>query len=748
MPDKSFTPPTAARQVEFAIGRLDSLSTLPSIAAQVFSKLLQSSSSPLVLADIIESDPALMASVLSLIDRHGIRLTGRSFLLRVALERLPAQILRDALLSIKVSRDPQAREGVSRKELLLHSLAVACSAESIARIAPARLDSQLAYCAGLLHDIGKLALADAMPKSFARIVEEAKSGQSCSSAVEQRRLGTDHTILGKRLAQKWRFPDAITLAIWLHHSDTAAISQDMPQARIAQVVQLADFVARQSGMGQSGSYDPPESIEKKAQSLGISLEQLQQILQGLLAEIAEKSRVLGLDSADAVADYCDAAHAAAAQLARRQTELSAENRNLQTASSHLDFVTDFLLSINSTTGAIDLAESFAGRWQKFYQTGMVCLYLAPPGESRRLDAVVVESLGQSKTLCLDVPDQVSAVPKPIANSFAVLDAHAHIGWLFEQLDVDFGAGRTKLIPLISNDRAVAAIAFELHYPGDAALFEEKFKTSSSIAAAVLDIALASADHQCFAERFAQLISGPGAVRASMPEPVPPETVTGSSIEALAEMAAGAAHELNNPLAIVSGRAQLLAEAETDQQKKEILNLIRQNASEASAIIKDLMTFAEPPQPRPARTEIRQILDEALQLTSRKTNVEHINVQIEVAEDAKEVFVDSAQIASAIANVLTNAIESYSDELGPIKITAQSAGSGEMVRLQIMDLGCGMDAQTLRKAVQPFFSARPAGRKRGMGLAYAARFAQINGGALSIESQPGVGTTVTFHLPSR
>jgi len=428
--------------------------------------------------------------------------------------------------------------------------------------------------------------------------------------------------------------------------------------------------------------------------------------------------------------------------------LSAENRRLQTASTHLDFVTDFLLSINSTTGAIDLAESFAGRWQKFYQTGMVCLYLAPPGESRRLDAVVVEGLGQSKTLCLDVPDQVSAVPKPIANSFAVLDAHAHIGWLFEQLDVDFGAGRTKLIPLISNDRAVAAIAFELHYPGDAALFEEKFKTSSSIAAAVLDIALASADHQCFAERFAQLISGPGAVRASMPEPVPPETVTGSSIEALAEMAAGAAHELNNPLAIVSGRAQLLAEAETDQQKKEILNLIRQNASEASAIIKDLMTFAEPPRPRPARTDIRQILDEALQLTSRKTNVEHINVQIEVADDAKEVFVDSAQIASAIANVLTNAIESYSDELGPIKISAQSAGSGEMVRLQIMDLGCGMDAQTLRKAVQPFFSARTAGRKRGMGLAYAARFAQINGGALSIESRPGVGTTVTFHLPSR
>ena len=70
-----------------------------------------------------------------------------------------------------------------------------------------------------------------MPKSLARIVEEAQSTQSSSRIVEQRQLGADHTILGKRLAQKWRLPEEITLAIWLHHSDTAAVSQAMPAAR-------------------------------------------------------------------------------------------------------------------------------------------------------------------------------------------------------------------------------------------------------------------------------------------------------------------------------------------------------------------------------------------------------------------------------------------------------------------------------------------------------------------------------------
>lgn len=746
MPDIQFNASTVARRVELAVGRLESLSTLPCVAARLFSKLLQGPFSASLLTDIIESDPALTARMLSLIGRQGISLPTENFALPPTLAKLPAHIVRDAALSVKIFRESESAATLSKKSLFLHSLAVACCAESIARIAPARIDARLAYCAGLLHDIGKLALQDAMPKSFARIVAEAKSAESSSRAIEQRHLGVDHTILGKRLAQKWRLPSEIVLAIWLHHSDAAAISQNMPQARIAQIVQLADSVARQSGIGQTGSYDSPEPIEKNAQLLAVDMGQLGQIARNLLTQVAEKSNILGLDSPGALADYGDAAGAVAKRLAAQQTELSDENRRLQAASSHLDFATDFLLSIDSAAGAVDVAESFAARWQKFYQTGAVCLYLAPAGDARRLDAVVVGSLGQSKAVCLDIPDRICAVPKQITNNFTILDAHDHIDWLFEQLDVDFDPGATKLLPLLSNGVTVGAIAFELHYPGDAALFEEKFQMSSSIAAVVVDMALAGAEQQFLAERFAQLVSGSEHIVPLQPEEIPPGVAAGDSMEALAELAAGAAHELNNPLAIVSGRAQLLADAETDQEKKEILNQIQESAGQASAVIEDLMGFADPPQPRPAQTDVRQMVDEALQLAGRKTNVEHINVQVEVADDAKKVFVDSAQIASAIANVVTNAIESYDSELGPIKITAQSVQSGEMVKLQVKDLGCGMDAETVRKATQPFYSAKPAGRKRGMGLTYATRFAQINAGTLDIESRLGIGTTVTILLP--
>lgn len=218
------------------------------------------------------------------------------------------------------------------------------------------------------------------------------------------------------------------------------------------------------------------------------------------------------------------------------------------------------------------------------------------------------------------------------------------------------------------------------------------------------------------------------------------------MNALAEMAGGAAHELNNPLAVISGRAQLLAEAEKNQEKKQILDQIHENANKASEIIDDLMSFAEPPRPKPAQISIAQIIEEATQLAGRKTIIEELNAQIDIADGIESVFVDSAQIVSAIANIISNAVESYSDEIGPIQITAGSDTTTDMVRLSITDSGCGMAPQILQKAIRPFFSVRPAGRKRGMGLAYAARLIQLNNGSLNIESEPGIGTTVNIYLP--
>ena len=218
--------------------------------------------------------------------------------------------------------------------------------------------------------------------------------------------------------------------------------------------------------------------------------------------------------------------------------------------------------------------------------------------------------------------------------------------------------------------------------------------------------------------------------------------------ALAEMAGGAAHELNNPLLVISGRAQLLADSETDAEKKRILKQIQENAKAISAIIDDLMSFASPPQPRLALTDIKQMLEEATQLTAQKQKSEQLDISIDVAEDVGKVFVDSGQMVSSTANIFCNCLESYPDGVGPVKVTAIGDESGDFVKVTISDSGCGMDAETLQKATQPFFCSKPAGRKRGMGLAHAGRLIQLNGGCLNITSQPGTGTTVTILLPCK
>ncbi|MFZ0034542.1 MAG: HDOD domain-containing protein [Sedimentisphaerales bacterium] len=740
MPGK-IADPTVAHQVELVIHRLNCLSTLPCVAARFLSHLLQGQLS--ALAETIESDPALVARILSLMHQQGFN---ENPSVRQALDRLPAHAVRQALLSVKVypafGRDENR---VSfRKQLIEHCLAVACCAEDIAEIISPQMDSQLAYSAGLLHDIGKLALDETMPRSFAGIVEQAKSQQASSRTLEQKHLGVDHTILGKRLAAKWHLPNQIAFAIWLHHNDIQLISQSMPEAKIAQVVQLADLIARQCGIGQSGSFDSPDSVDKIAQALAINPDQLEQIRNNLPEKVAQKSDCLDLDSPVTADEYCNAVHAVAAQLSQKNMELVLENRQLQTTLSHFDFTKEFLLSINSNDEPIDVAENFAVRWQKFYQTGLVCLYLAAPADLQYLKAVVVESPSQTKTIILNAPAETPAIPQAITNSFAILNAQGYVDWLFEQLNVQFDLGHTKLAPLLSGGKAIGAIVFELHYPTETEQFEEKVRTSASIAGAVLGLAFACAGQQRFAEQFAQSLTGPIDIQPQLAGP----QVAADALDALAEMAGGAAHELNNPLSVISGRAQMLAQGEADPGKKQTLRQIQQNAGEISAIIDDLMAFASPPEPRPSWTNHRQILDEAIQLASQKTGVEHIDARIEVAGDVKSVFVDSAQIASAIANVISNSVESYADSTGLVKIIASADKGGGFVKLTIADLGCGMDPQTLQKATYPFFSNQPAGRKRGMGLAHAARLIQLNGGAINITSRVGEGTTVTILLPSK
>ncbi|MHC4271357.1 MAG: HDOD domain-containing protein, partial [Planctomycetota bacterium] len=248
---------TIAQQVELAVAGIEDFWLLPSVAAKLFSALFQKDpNTPLV--QVIESDACLCAKTISVLAKQGIALSEARPSLRDAIEKFSPKIIQDSLLSIELAEDLQliqigsGPKGPSKKELALHNCAVACAAAAIAETLPQSLNSQLCYMAGLLHDIGKMALAKTMPKSFLKIAEEAKSQNASFCEIEKSHLSLDHAVLGQRLARKWHFPEPIMLAIWLHHSNPQIIAQHAQQLKTAQAVQLADCLARKCGLGDSG----------------------------------------------------------------------------------------------------------------------------------------------------------------------------------------------------------------------------------------------------------------------------------------------------------------------------------------------------------------------------------------------------------------------------------------------------------------------------------------------------------------
>jgi signal transduction histidine kinase/HD-like signal output (HDOD) protein len=759
---------SAARRVELAVGQCESISILPAVAARFLTQLGRMELTPGSLGELVESDPAITALVLQLCRNKGIIIKQCDTWLLAVMENVSLREIRDAVLSAKICGGlTDAAETDFRKELSRHSLASACCAKLLTKFISPPIDGDTAYLAGLFHDIGKFLLDEVMPKSFDTLLEQARADKTSFCKVEQTNLGLDHTILAKRFAQNLRLPSDIILGLWLHHSHTGAIPQ-MPQARIAAIVELADIIVRRAGIGESGNYEEQFSPDAIAGTLGLTAEQIKQVEQQLPDMVGSKSEAAGLNILKPGWAYCDALRATAGQLACDSSKLFEESARLQSSASFFDFIKELIPKINSSMPAIELAKNYAVVWQNFFHTGPVCVYLTDRLEENIVEGAVAENQNSAKTIMLEVPAGEELIPQPMNEKFAVLDAEDNVDWLFEQCDVKFDLTRTKIAPLQAAGRTVGVIIFELRHPVGSDI-AERFGPAAEFGGTVLDMLGTIGSQQWYAERFAQAFS----VQRTVDSVQTTEDGTSGSpaadqvsnhsgteradAEAMVEMAAGAAHELNNPLSVISGRAQLLAKNETDSAKKRMLEQIQQNAGELSGIIDDLMSYANPEQPRPTETTIGQIISDAVDLTKQKKQMEQLDIKIDIAADTPAVFVDSAQISCAISNIICNGLEAYASgspdkdirgQAGAIAIEVAASKTSRTISMQIIDSGRGMDEQTLARATHPFFSARPAGRKRGMGLAHAQRLIEINHGTLSLASQPDKGTTVTVTLPSK
>ena len=221
-----------------------------------------------------------------------------------------------------------------------------------------------------------------------------------------------------------------------------------------------------------------------------------------------------------------------------------------------------------------------------------------------------------------------------------------------------------------------------------------------------------------------------------------------SLAMVGEMAAGAAHELNNPLAVISGCAQLLQRDGENEQTCRSAEVISEHAHRASAIVTELMDYAKPTAPEPTVWPIEQLLGEIRQRWLDEKALPEKQFLLIVSDDAPKIRADATQMRKLFDEVIRNAVEAMRQTPNPLLIVnCWGDVADEMVVVKIEDNGIGMTADVAERAMDPFFSSRPAGRGRGLGLSRAARYAQINGGRIRLSSRANEGTAVLVSLPA-
>jgi signal transduction histidine kinase len=220
--------------------------------------------------------------------------------------------------------------------------------------------------------------------------------------------------------------------------------------------------------------------------------------------------------------------------------------------------------------------------------------------------------------------------------------------------------------------------------------------------------------------------------------------------AMKELAYGAGHEINNPLANISARAQTLLVDERDPERRRKLASINRQAFRAHEMIADMMLYAKPPRLSRTPLEIVQIIDDVILGLEDRADERNVKIKRDVVGPLPKIEADATQLAVALTAICQNSLEAI-EEQGTITVSAEVLGlrpHQRAVTVRVQDTGPGIPAAIRQHIFDPFYSGREAGRGLGFGLSKAWRIVQAHGGHIDVENVPGSGTVFTMRVPTQ
>lgn len=216
------------------------------------------------------------------------------------------------------------------------------------------------------------------------------------------------------------------------------------------------------------------------------------------------------------------------------------------------------------------------------------------------------------------------------------------------------------------------------------------------------------------------------------------------LSALGRMAAGIAHEINNPLAgILLYSSNMLKKIPEDGPLKEGLEVVINETKRCKTIIQELLEFSREGEPRTVPANINEVIEKALSILANVFHLQHIHVEKDLGEPMGSILIDETQIEQVFINLLLNAVQAIGKN-GTIHIQSRIDPVKDLVKVSIKDSGCGIPEEDLPKIFEPFFSTKTQGT--GLGLSVSYGIMQNHKAGIQAVSRPGAGAEFILEFP--
>ena len=226
-----------------------------------------------------------------------------------------------------------------------------------------------------------------------------------------------------------------------------------------------------------------------------------------------------------------------------------------------------------------------------------------------------------------------------------------------------------------------------------------------------------------------------------------QLIQSEKVASVGQLAAGVAHEINNPLGTILLFSDIMRkELPPEDPRRNDVKMIIEEATRCKVIVSDLLNFARQNEVLAQATDVNALLKETIDELSIQPVFDGVTVVTEFDPELPSIQADPAQLREVFVNLMTNAAEAM--EGGGSLAVSTETGEDAMIKIAFQDTGCGIPEENLNKIFTPFFTTKPIGKGTGLGLAIVYGIIKMHRGQIYVESEVGVGSTLTVTLPVR